>query len=144
MFENLLMENEEREFEDELISNTLDRLSQETVLKLLKHLSMKFRINPRKSISLLRWLVPLLNRHAGSFAKNLESRKFLESISQTIDYHIKSIIPIMKLQGRLSLLVNQIDKVNKLNDNNNNNVENGLKQARFQALFTHFENKEEM
>lgn len=151
MFENLLlMQNEGREFEDELIRNTLDRISSDVALLLLQRLSMKFRVRPRKTISLLRWLVPLLNRHAGVFSKNLACRKSLESINQAIDYHIKSILPAMKLQGRLSLLVNQIDKVRQLKEKEKEkeresgviSIQQGLKQARYQALFTHYDDKE--
>merc|ERR1719411_1816711 len=116
MFERLLlMQNDDamREFEGDLIKNTLDRISSGMAVQLLEKLTEKFRVSPRQSISILRWLLPLLNSHSASFAKNLESRKSLVSVHQAIDYQIKSLLPAMKLQGRLSLLRNQMDKVSE-------------------------------
>merc|ERR1712113_944641 len=73
---------------------------------------------------------------------NISSRKHLISIHQTIDYQIKSLVPTIKLQGRLSLLMNQTDKVSKFTQNHNNNksnISNGLKIARNKPLFVHNE-----
>ena len=145
MFNQLLaMQNDEamREFEGDIIKNTLDRISGKMAVQLLERLTEKFRVSPRQSISILRWLLPLLNSHSASFAKNLSSRKHLISIHQAIDYQIKSLLPAMKLQGRLSLLVNQMEKVNQFTKNNiatNSNITNGLEMARKKALFVHDE-----
>merc|ERR1712218_75037 len=105
MFDRLLlMQNDDamREFEGDLIKNTLDRISSEMAVQLLEKLTEKFRVSPRQSISILRWLMPLLNSHSASLIKELSSRKDLISVHQAIDYQIKSLLPAMKLQGRLS------------------------------------------
>eukprot|EP01084_Bolivina_argentea_P072225 131181_1 len=140
MFESLLsMQDDEamRDFEGDLIKNTLDRISSTMAIELLEKLAAKFRVSPRQSISILRWLMPLLNSHSASFAKNLSSRKHLISVHQAIDYQIKSLLPAMKLQGRLSLLMNQMDKVTQFTLHNN--PKNGLEMARHKALFVHDE-----
>eukprot|EP00483_Globobulimina_turgida_P012849 UN12873 len=113
MFERLLkMQKDEvmREFEGDLIANTLARISDKMAVDLLEKLTQKFRVSPRESIPILRWLLPLLNSHSATFGKDLSSRKYLISVNQAIDYQIKSLVPAMKLQGRLSLLTNQMDK----------------------------------
>jgi len=153
MFEDLININEEYNdlsIEDELIRNTLDRISSETALLLLQKLNEKFRSRHRESIDILRWLIPLLNRHAGFFSSNINSRQHLVSVYQGIDYHLKSMMPALKLQGRLSLLMNQINKVNHLTNINNNKkipnfisntkVINGIEMAKHQTLFRHFDN----
>merc|ERR1712130_619595 len=117
MFDRLLlMQNDDamREFEGDLIKNTLDRISSEMAVQLLEKLTEKFRVSTRQSISILRWLLPLLNSHSASFSKEMSSRKDLISVHQAIDYQIKSLLPAMKLQGRLSLLMNQMDKVGRI------------------------------
>merc|ERR1712154_121122 len=147
MFDRLLlMQNDDamREFEGDLIKNTLDRISGEMAVQLLEKLVEKFRVFPRQSISILRWLLPLLNSHSASFSKEMSSRKDLISVHQAIDYQIKSLLPAMKLQGRLSLLMNQMDKVNEFNaqkHDKTNNISKGLKLARTRALFVHDEEK---
>ena len=143
MFEGFLgMGHDEamREFEGDIIKNTLDRISSEMAIQLLEKLTDKFRVSPRQSIAILRWLLPLLNSHSASFAKNLSSRKHLISIHQAIDYQIKSLLPAMKLQGRLSLLMNQMDKVNQFTQNNlSSSTTEGLEMARKKPLFIHDE-----
>merc|ERR1712241_684796 len=116
MFSRLLgMQKDEamREFEGAMIKNTLSRISSAMAVELLKRLVAKFRVSPRDSVSILRWLLPLLNSHSATFAKDLSSRKHLVSVHQAIDYQIKSLMPAMKLQGRLSLLMNQMNKVSE-------------------------------
>merc|ERR1712083_1056360 len=142
----LLMQNDDamREFEGDLIKNTLDRISGKMAVDLLDKLVEKFRVSPRQSISILRWLMPLLNSHSASFAKDLSSRKMLISVHQTIDYQIKSLLPAMKLQGRLSLLSNQMQKVQDYNaqkHDKTNNISKGLELARTRALFVHDDEK---
>lgn len=147
MFERLLgMEHDEamREFEGDIIKNTLDRISSEMAIQLLEKLTDKFRVSPRHSIAILRWLLPLLNSHSASFAKDLSSRKYLISVHQAIDYQIKSLLPAMKLQGRLSLLMNQMEKVNQFTKNNvASSISDGLEMARKKPLFFHDETAEE-
>ncbi len=61
MFDRILtMQNDEamREFEGDIIKNTLDRISDEMAIDLLSKLTEKFRVSPRQSISILRWLLP--------------------------------------------------------------------------------------
>eukprot|EP01083_Nonionella_stella_P195500 720155_1 len=148
MFDRILtMQNDEamREFEGDIIKNTLDRISDEMAIDLLGKLTEKFRISPRQSISILRWLLPLLNSHSATFSKDLSCRKNLISVNQAINYQIKSLVPALKLQGRMSLLMNQMDKVHKFkeneNSNNNGNITAGLEMARNKALFVHDENQ---
>eukprot|EP00483_Globobulimina_turgida_P000210 UN00210 len=148
LFDRLLkMQNDDvmREFEGDIIANTLGRISDKMAVDLLEKLTQKFRVSPRQSIPILRWLLPLLNSHSATFAKNLSSRKYLISINQAIDYQIKSLVPAMKLQGRLSLLTNQMDKVHRFREKsqneNNENITAGLKMARRKALFIHDENQ---
>merc|ERR1712154_263968 len=88
-------------------------------VELLKRLVAKFRVSPRDSVSILRWLLPLLNSHSATFAKDLSSRKHLVSVHQAIDYQIKSLLPAIKLQGRLTLLTNQMEKVQKFAQDQN-------------------------
>ena len=140
MFESLLaMQNDEamRTFEGDLIKNTLDRIPSQTASQLLEKLAEKFRVSPRQSISILRWLLPLLNSHSASFAKNMSSRKYLISVHQAIDYQIKSLLPAMKLQGRLGLVMNQMEKVAQFTQNDK--VNGGLEMARNKPLFVHDE-----
>merc|ERR1711902_206358 len=147
MFDRLLlMQNDDamREFEGDLIKNTLDRISSGMAVQLLEKLTEKFRVSPRQSISILRWLLPLLNSHSASFSKEMSSRKDLISVHQAIDYQIKSLLPAMKLQGRLSLLMNQMDKVNEFNAQKKgmtNMSSKGLEMARTRPLFVHDEEK---
>merc|ERR1719384_38008 len=147
MFDRLLlMQNDDamREFEGDLIKNTLDRISSKMAVSLLEKLTEKFRVCPRQSISILRWLLPLLNSHSASFAKDISSRKDLISVHQAIDYQIKSLLPAMKLLGRLSLLTNQMEKVRDFNEQKNKsklNLTEGLEMARTTPLFVHDEEK---
>merc|ERR1711972_787686 len=97
-------------------------------------------------MGILRWLLPLLNSHSASFAKDLESRKSLVSVHQAIDYQIKSLLPAMKLQGRLSLLRNQMDKVSEFESggvSGNGDVSRLQQAMRGRPLFVHDESKEE-
>ena len=139
------MQNDDamREFEGDMIKNTLDRITAEMAVNLLEKLTDKFRVSPRQSISILRWLLPLLNSHSASFAKDMSSRKMLISVHQAIDYQIKSLMPAMKLQGRLSLLMNQMHKVQEFNEQKNGklSISKGLEMARTRALFVHDEEK---
>jgi len=161
MFEDLLIINKEYDdvlIKDELIHNTLDRISSDVALLLLLKLNEKFRTNYGESMNILRWLIPLLNKHAGFFSSNLNSRQYLVSVYQSIDYHLKSMMPALKLQGRLSLLMNQINKVNNLTNNtnadaNNKNIQrdkknvhsnsnakiDAFKMAKVKTLFLHFD-----
>merc|ERR1719361_2212702 len=135
-----------REFEGAMIKNTLSRISSAMAVELLKRLVAKFRVSPRDSVSILRWLLPLLNSHSATFAKDLSSRKHLVSVHQAIDYQIKSLLPAMKLQGRLSLLMNQMQKVKDFKstqENDKSDTSKGLEMARNKALFVHDETKEE-
>merc|ERR1719361_3141240 len=135
-----------REFEGAMIKNTLSRISSAMAVELLKRLVAKFRVSPRDSVSILRWLLPLLNSHSATFAKDLSSRKHLVSVHQAIDYQIKSLMPAMKLQGRLSLLMNQMNKVKDFKstqENGKSDTSKGLEMARNKALFVHDETKEE-
>merc|ERR1712228_317881 len=149
MFDRLLlMQNDDamREFEGDLIKNTLDRISGKMAVSLLEKLTEKFRVCPRQSISILRWLLPLLNSHSASFAKDISSRTNLISVHQAIDYQIKSLVPAMKLKGRLSLLINQMQKVKDFKstqENDKSDTSKGLEMARNKALFVHDETKEE-
>ena len=56
-----------REFEGDTIKNTLDRISSDMAVQLLEKLTDKFRVQPRQSIAILKWLLPLLNSHSGQF-----------------------------------------------------------------------------
>lgn len=147
LFERLLgMQNDEamQEFEDDMIQNTLDRISAEDALKLLEKLAERFRISPRQSLEILKWMLPLLSSHSASFARNESSRPFLVEIQQTIDYHIKTLLPAMKLQGRLSLMMKQIEKVDRSEKRKEAEATSrGLEKARNTALFVHDDSRAE-
>jgi len=148
MFDALLsMQNDDamRAFEGDLIKNTLDRIPGEMAVQLLERLTEQFRASPRDCLSILRWLLPLLNTHSASFAKNTASRKHLISIYQAIDYQVKSLLPAMKLRGRLSLLMKQMEKVSEFNTHSEESTATGkgLRMARNKALFVHDEHRME-
>jgi len=147
MFSRLLgMQNDEamRDFEGAMIKNTLGRISSSMAVELLARLVAKFRVSPRSSVSILRWLLPLLNSHSATFAKDLASRKHLVSVHQAIDYQIKSLMPAMKLQGRLSLLMNQMNKVSEYEKNKPSqsaDITRLRETMRDRPLFVHDESK---
>ena len=149
MFESLLILNksfENETMERQFINNTLDKINSKVAIVLLKRLSYKFRSKPRQSIDILKWLIPLLNRHSATFSNNIETRDDLQSIFQTIDYNISSIIPLFKLLGRINLLNNQIQKVKthksniNLNSEFENNIQKSIINAKNKPLFEHFDN----
>ena len=120
-------ENEREKMSKEkenIISKTMDGISQETALLLLQKLALKFRTKPRESMSLLSWIMSLLNKHGIFLSENIESRKLLIYIHQTIDYQTQYLLPAMKLQGRLNLIVKQIynQKQNYIQNINNNHT----------------------
>jgi len=146
LFERLLgMQNDEamQEFEGDMIQNTLDKISSEDALKLLEKLAERFRVSPRQSLEILKWLLPLLNSHSASFAQDESSRPHLVAVQQTIDYHVKTMLPAMKLQGRLSLMRKQIDKVDRAAEKKNEEeTPKGLLWARSTALYSHDDSRE--
>merc|ERR1712087_181437 len=147
MFSRLLgMQKDEamRGLEGDMIKNTLSRISGAQAVQLLERLVAKFRVSPRESVSILRWLLPLLNSHSATFAKEVKSRKHLVSVHQAIDYQVKSLMPAMKLRGRLSLLMNQMDKVTEYERSgkgNNGDMERLRESLRDRPLFVHDESK---
>ena len=146
MFERLLgIQNDEamQEFEGDLIRNTLDKISSDDAIKLLEKLAERFRRSPRQSLDILKWLLPLLNSHSASFAKNEKSRPHLVEVQQAIDYNTKTLLPAMKLQGRLSLMMKQIKKVSRVSDKKGAATGKGLELARETALFTHDDSRME-
>ena len=140
------MQNDEamQEFEGDMIQNTVDRISSDDAVKLLERLADRFRRSPRQSLEILKWLMPLLNSHSAAFAKNETSRPYLVEIQQAIDYHIKTLLPAMKLQGRVSLMMKQIKKVNRASIVvKEKATSRGLEMAREAALFVHDDSRME-
>ena len=102
LFESVLRLQNENFDETQIISNTLSRIDTPIAILLLEKLSIKFRLKPRDSMHVMKWLVPLLAKHD---LKSRPCRAHLARIRQSIDYHCQGMLPALKLQGRLALVM---------------------------------------
>jgi len=78
------------------------------VIPLLRYIITKFRSNPKFGISLIVWMRLVLIEHTSYLMTVPELVKILAELYTTIDSRVSVLDDLLKLQGRMDLLLSQI------------------------------------
>lgn len=100
-----------------LVSRTVTRLDSSTILPLLKILIAQLHKSPNKSYAILQWIREILSSHV-SYLLSLQSSNIstvLLSLHSAMDLRLVNFHKLLKLSGRLDLLITQINKNNQHN-----------------------------
>jgi len=93
-----------------IVQKTVAGLPTNYVIPLLKYIISKFRSNPKFGMSLIIWMKVVLIQHTSYLMTVPELVKLLAELYTTIDSRVSVLDDLLKLQGRMELLLSQINK----------------------------------
>jgi U3 small nucleolar RNA-associated protein 5 len=101
------------------IRNTVGRLPTADVLPLLQIVIAKFKTKPTRGPGLSVWIQHILSRHTGYLLSvpNLSAK--LGPLYRVIEHRLASFKKLLKLSGRLELLLSQINRNTEANSSSN-------------------------
>nr|CAD7458366.1 unnamed protein product [Timema tahoe] len=102
--------------DEQLIFNTVSRLPLKTVAPLLTELCTLLRSKSQKNHMAVPWLKAMLAVHAGQLLSNPELSQMLAPLLSLIEARLGQLTPLMRLRGRLELLVGQIGTIADSNE----------------------------
>ncbi|CAG2068547.1 unnamed protein product [Timema podura] len=102
--------------DEQLIFNTVSRLPLKTVAPLLTELCTLLRSKSQKNHMVVPWLKAMLAVHAGQLLSNPELSQMLAPLLSLIEARLGQLTPLMRLRGRLELLVGQIGTIADSNE----------------------------
>lgn len=91
-----------------VISSTVGRLPSSLVLPFLTRLVTRFQAKPSRGPQLLKWIQQLLTAHAGYLLGVPTLVPALEPLYTLIDSRLSVLKKLLKLQGRLELVLSQV------------------------------------
>jgi len=91
-----------------IVQKTVAGLPTTYVIPLLRYIITKFRSNPKFGISLIVWMRLVLIEHTSYLMTVPELVKILAELYTTIDSRVSVLDDLLKLQGRMDLLLSQI------------------------------------
>jgi U3 small nucleolar RNA-associated protein 5 len=91
-----------------IISNTVQRISTSYVISFLTQVVQRFQKNPNRCESLAKWIKSILLTHMSYLMTNPSLAENLAPLYQTVDSRISVFNKLMKLQGRLDALDQQV------------------------------------
>jgi U3 small nucleolar RNA-associated protein 5 len=106
--DNTLMEVCLRNSDRKIISATVQRLSPTKVLPLLNIIVGKFESKPARGLSLLVWIKAVLDQHVAHLIKQPDLAESLSSLYRIIETRLGVFPRLLKLQGRLEFIVQQV------------------------------------
>lgn len=97
-----------------LIRHTLERLSNASVLPLLQHLIEKLQNRPSRASYLVNWIKAIFQIHTAYLLSLRNLHQLLQPLYNTIDTRLSVFKKLLKLNGRLELLLTQIQRQNAI------------------------------
>ena len=91
-----------------VIDRTIAKLPSEYVLPFLQHVIDKFQAKPSRGVTLVVWIKSILISHTAHLLAVPELTATLSPLYQTVDERMQSFKPMLKLSGRLDLVMSQI------------------------------------
>jgi hypothetical protein len=92
-----------------IIQKTVAGIPTNYVIPLLKYIISKFRSNPKFGLNLINWMKVVLIEHTSYLMTVPELVKILAELYTTIDSRVSVLDDLLKLQGRMDLLLSQIN-----------------------------------
>jgi len=105
-----------------IIQKTVAGIPTNYVIPLLKYIISKFRSNPKFGLSLINWMKVVLIEHTSYLMTVPELVKILAELYTTIDSRVSVLDDLLKLQGRMDLLLSQINNKRNIQTFNTENV----------------------
>nr|CAD7432770.1 unnamed protein product [Timema monikensis] len=102
--------------DEQLIFNTVSRLPLRTVAPLLTELCTLLQSKSQRNHMVVPWLKAMLAVHAGQLLSNPELSQMLAPLLSLIEARLGQLTPLMRLRGRLELLVGQIGAISDTNE----------------------------
>nr|CAD7404842.1 unnamed protein product [Timema cristinae] len=102
--------------DEQLIFNTVSRLPLRTVAPLLTELCTLLQSKSQRNHMVVPWLKAMLAVHAGQLLSNPELSQMLAPLLSLIEARLGQLTPLMRLRGRLELLVGQIGAIADTNE----------------------------
>lgn len=91
-----------------IISNTIQRLPTQHVVSFLQQVVHRFQVRPTRGKVLARWIKITLLHHMGYLLSNPQLLNNLAPLYQTVDSRLNNFKKLLRLQGRLDVLEQQI------------------------------------
>jgi len=92
-----------------IVQKTVAGIPTTYVIPFLKYIISKFRSNPKFGLSLIIWMRVVLIQHTSFLMTIPELVKLLAELYTTIDTRVSVLDDMLKLQGRMDLLLSQIN-----------------------------------
>jgi len=92
-----------------IVQKTVAGIPTNYVIPFLKFIISKFRSNPKFGLSLIIWMRAVLIQHTSYLMTVPELVKLLAELYTTIDSRVSVLDDMLKLQGRMDLLLSQIN-----------------------------------
>jgi len=100
----------------QLIRTTVQRLSHASILPILRHLQQKFTSRPHRSAALLPWLREIFKCHTSYLLRQPKLSHQLAPLYHLIDQRVSVFKKLLKLQGRMELILAQMTQTQHAND----------------------------
>eukprot|EP01006_Ploeotia_vitrea_P034773 TRINITY_DN65798_c8_g6_i4.p1 TRINITY_DN65798_c8_g6~~TRINITY_DN65798_c8_g6_i4.p1 ORF type:complete len:734 (-),score=431.93 TRINITY_DN65798_c8_g6_i4:497-2698(-) len=92
-----------------VIKRTIDRLAAPDVISLLQRLVDKFQTKPSRGQHLIVWIQEILSRHTSLLMSAPQVVQQLVPLHRTVDTRLASFKKLLKLSGRLDLMLSQVN-----------------------------------